>query len=85
MIKDIIIERYGDDEFLTADGFDDAMIGFDEQSWRVIYSVRKCIDILMKDMDELEAIEYFAYNVSGAYVGEKTPIWCYDLGLTENI
>jgi hypothetical protein len=78
-MKDIIFERYGDDEYLTADGFDDAIIGFDEQSWRVIYSVRKCIDILMKDMDEQEAIEYFAYNVSGAYMGEKTPIWCYDL------
>ena len=84
-MKDIIFEWYGDDEYLTADGFDDAIIGFDEQSWRVIYSVRKCIDILMKDMDEQEAIEYFAYNVSGAYMGEKTPIWCYDLGLTENI
>ena len=23
-------------------------------------------------------IEYFEYNVSGAYVGEQTPIWCYD-------
>lgn len=25
-----------------------------------------------------EAIEYFDYNVSGAYVGEKTPIWVDD-------
>jgi hypothetical protein len=84
-MKEKILELYGDDELLLADGFDDAIIGFDEQGWRVIYSVRKCIDILMKDMGELEAIEYFAYNVSGAYLGEKTPIWCYDLGLTENI
>jgi hypothetical protein len=78
-MKEKILELYGDDELLLADGFDDAIIGFDEQSWRVIYSVRKCINILMKDMDELEAIEYFSYNVSGAYVGDKTPIWCYDL------
>ncbi len=84
-MKEKILELYGDEELLFADGFDDAIIGFDEQGWRVIYSVSKCVNILMKDMDELEAIEYFAYNVSGAYVGEKTPIWCYDLGLTENI
>jgi hypothetical protein len=25
-----------------------------------------------------EAIEYFEFNVRGAYVGEKTPIWCED-------
>jgi hypothetical protein len=30
-------------------------------------------------MNEEEAIEYFEYNVSGSYVGEKTPIWCEDL------
>lgn len=78
-IIDIIKERYSDDDILIADGFDDAIIGFDEQSWRIIYSVRKCINILMDDMTESEAIEYFAFNVSGSYVGEKTPIWSYDL------
>jgi hypothetical protein len=25
-----------------------------------------------------EAIEFFDFNISGSYVGEKTPIWCYD-------
>jgi hypothetical protein len=25
-----------------------------------------------------EAIEYFDFNVRGAYVGDKTPIWCED-------
>jgi hypothetical protein len=78
-MKEKLLELYGDEEFLLADGFDNAIIGFDEQSWRVIYSVRKCINILMDDMDEREAIEFFAFNVSSAYVGEKTPIWCYDL------
>ena len=29
-------------------------------------------------MTEEESIEYFEYNVSGSYMGEKTPIWCYD-------
>ena len=26
-----------------------------------------------------EAIEYFDFNVCGAYVGEKTPIWVEDM------
>ena len=29
-------------------------------------------------MTELDAMEFFTYNVSGSYVGEKTPIWCWD-------
>ncbi len=29
-------------------------------------------------MPEEDAIEYFNFNVSGSFVGEKTPIWCFD-------
>lgn len=75
---DSIVERYEDETFLKADGFDEAIIGVDETSSRLIYSVSMCIEILMRDMSEEEALEYFSYNVSGAYVGEKTPIWCTD-------
>jgi hypothetical protein len=46
---------------------------------KLIYSVRKCLDIFVsKGMTEEDAIEYFDYNVSGAYMGEQTPIWCED-------
>ena len=79
--KELIMLRYDDGDFLIADGFDDAIIGFDEQNWKIVYSVRKCIDILMNDMSEIDAMEYFAYNVSGGYVGENTPIWNYDLDI----
>jgi hypothetical protein len=77
---DEIFERYPDEEFLKADGFDAAIIGVDESKMRLIYSVTKCIEILMVDseMEEDEAREYFDFNVSGAYMGEKTPIWCED-------
>jgi hypothetical protein len=75
-----IIEVYPDEQFLKADGFDDAIIGVDEKSMVLIYSVSKCIDILSIEMRSVEeAIEYFSFNVSGAYMGEKTPIWCQDL------
>lgn len=74
-----ILENYYEEEFLKADGFDDAIIGVEENSMRLIYSVKKCLEILQTDMNEVDAMEYFTYNVSGAYMGEKTPIWCWDL------
>jgi hypothetical protein len=73
-----IIEHYPEEDFLKADGFDKAILGIDEKSMRLIYSVSKCIKILMKNMTREESIEYFDFNVAGAYMGKKTPIWCYD-------
>jgi len=78
-ILEEILENYPEDNFLVADGLNEAVIGLDEQSMRLVYSVSKCISILKQDgMTEEEALEHFSYNVSGAYVGEQTPIWCND-------
>ena len=75
-----VLEAYPEDTFLVADGFNDAIIGVDESSMRLIYSVDKCIDILVENDEMLleQAIEYFDFNVRGAYVGEQTPIFCDD-------
>jgi len=73
-----LIENYSDEELLIADGFDLAIIGIDDESMRIIYSMKKCIEILTESMNEEEALEYFYYNVKGSYVGERTPIWCMD-------
>ena len=73
-----IIERYEEEAFLKADGFDEAIIGVNEADMRLIYSIKKCIEILCRDMNEEEAIEHFDFNVRGSYLGEKTPIWCSD-------
>lgn len=67
-------------EALLADGFDDALIGY---AWHVpnggvaVYDRDKCIAILMsRDKMSYEvAEEFFDFNVEGAYVGEKTPIF----------
>lgn len=75
-----IVEHYADEEILKADGFDDAVIGVDEKTMRLIYSVGRCIEILVEDgMTMEEAMEYFDFNVSGAWVGDKTPIWSQDM------
>jgi hypothetical protein len=70
-----IFDRYPDEEFLKADGFDDCVIGVTDNRI-LVYSVEKCIAKLISEgMTEEEAMEYFNFNVSGAYVGEYTPIW----------
>jgi len=75
---DEIVEYYSEEDILKADGLDEAIIGIDEKSMRLIYSYNKVIEILKRDMTEEEAIEYYYYNIESAYVGDKTPIWCKD-------
>ena len=83
-----ITEQFPEIQFKFADGLDDAIIGIDEKTMRVIYSVNKTVEIIKTnldvnlldvddDIDEI-AWEYFYYNIEGAYVGEQTPIWCTD-------
>ena len=71
-------------KMLKADGFDEAIIGYTydmvAQEERLIYSVEKCIEILMQDdMDYLDAREYLDFNTIGAYVGKQTPIFLEDI------
>ena len=66
-----------DEEILLADGFEDALIGYVQifSNTIALYDHEKCISILMK-RDKIgrdEAVEYFDFNVTGAYVGDKTP------------
>lgn len=76
---DKILEWFPEEEILKADGFDDAIIGIEDDSMRLIYSVSKCIEILIaQGMTDEEAVEYFHFNTKGAWVGDKTPIWCTD-------
>jgi hypothetical protein len=75
---DKILEWFPEEDILKADGFDAAIIGIETNEMRLIYSVSKCIQILCRDMDEEDAVEFFDFNVRGSYVGDKTPIWCVD-------
>jgi hypothetical protein len=69
------------DEPLKADGFDEAILGTDYRTDRLIYSVRKCIRILMKrdKMSYEEALEFLEFNTLLAYIGEGTPIFLNDI------
>ena len=75
-----ILENWTEEQFTIADGFDEAVIGVDVLNERIIYSVKKVIEILMDrdGMDEQDAIDWYEYNMQSTYVGEHTPIWCED-------
>lgn len=69
-----------DEEMLLADGFEDALIGFVQIANNTIalYDMNKCIEILISQgMTDYEAHEYISFNVTGAYMGEKTPAFAY--------
>ena len=64
---------------LLADGFEKAFIGVGSAYYNppcAVYDYDKCIDILVSDdCDFDQAIEYFEFNVTGAYVGPQTPLF----------
>ena len=68
-------------EALFADGFDDAIIGYDAVGFRVVYDYDKCSDVLMKrdGMTKHEAHEFMEFNVVGAFVGDFTPLFIHTL------
>ncbi len=58
------------------DGWDECILGtvdFD-QAFKVVYSTRKIIEGLRKDMTHEEAVEYFDYNIGCLYAGKYSPI-----------
>ena len=82
LIDYCIKQHMGDDEtILLADGLENAFMGIGRQFTHpvAIYSYKKTIKILMRQgMDREEAIEYFDYNIAGAFVGDQTPVFLQD-------
>ena len=69
-----------EEELLLADGFEAALIGTGERCGQptiAVYDREKCIELLMTrdGMTDEEAVEFFEFNVVGAWVGEQTPIF----------
>lgn len=82
LIDHCIKSHMGDDEtILLADGLESAFMGIGRQFHYpiTIYSYKKVIKNLMRQgMDREEAIEYFDYNIAGAFVGDQTPVFLQD-------
>ena len=67
------------DGALLADGFEAALVGFGYQfNYPIaVYNRDKCIEILMDrdGMSDIDAIEFFDFNVAGAWAGTSTPVF----------
>lgn len=72
-----VVEAFSD--ALLAEGFIRALIGFGTQFNRAvaIYDWNKCVEILVErdQMSYEDAVEFMDFNVTGAYVGEHTPVF----------
>jgi hypothetical protein len=76
MILDLISENYPEESFIYPSGHENAVIGYDYCSMRLIIDLDIVIQNLMEEgMSEIDAIEYCSYNITGSYIGEKTPIY----------
>ena len=68
-----------DPDLLLADGWDDQIIGTAYSPGRkllVVYDGDAIIEKMVKDGASYEeAEEYFSFNVEGAWVGERTPVF----------
>jgi len=74
------INHYAVDDVLLADGFEEAFIGMCTRFGMepvAAYDRDKCLEVLVQrdGMSYEEAVEYFDFNVIGAWVGDQTPVF----------
>lgn len=81
-----IRDNYPDKDIYILENLDDAIIGYHQQSNRVVYSVKKIIELIYlqefkddKNFSQEDAMDYFGYNIESNGCGEYSPILCYDM------
>ena len=74
-----IIDEFPNEDIVRVKRFDEAIVGIDEDSMRLVYSIKKCLEILMKEgLDEESAVEHLYFDIIGDNVGDPYPIWMTD-------
>jgi hypothetical protein len=67
---------------ILVDGFDNAILGVDVDSKRIVYSKSNMVETLtLNGLDEEEAVEFLEFNTWSAYMGEHTPIYVEDMNI----
>jgi hypothetical protein len=77
--RDILVEIGLENSIVFENpSYDDAIIGYDEITQRVVYDYEKMVECLVKEdgMEYDEAMEFIDYNTIRAcpYMGENAPI-----------
>lgn len=75
--KEHLMQVLEEEECLTADGFDDALVGCTYGANVVaVYDIQRMIEVLVNEgMEHDDAVEFLDYNVVGTYLGDKTPLY----------
>jgi hypothetical protein len=73
-----IIDIYAPKIVERIDGFDNAIIGLQVKTSKLIYSVKKCIKILENKMETEEAVEHFYSEVYKDDESSNGVIFCED-------
>jgi len=79
MLLQQILDNFPDQEFIILDGLDNAVIGVDQNSEKLVYSINAIVDCFVEQgMEPDEAIEFYEYNTARAvpYI-ENAPILVY--------
>jgi hypothetical protein len=64
--------------FMSEPEYDEAIIGVVERAGGspvIAYDTQKILDILERSMPMEDAQEFFEYNILGAYMGDRTPVY----------
>jgi hypothetical protein len=69
---------YGENALEKIEGLDDAVIGVDVITNRLIYSVKKCVSILKTKMTTEQAIDFFYADIFSEKATEQKVIFCED-------
>ncbi len=77
-------ERF--DGMMRADGLDEAILGVVNIPMGqdvLAYDMQKVIQILMDrdGMSQDDALEFYYFNIEGAFVGEGTPLWVHSMDM----
>lgn len=80
------MEEYED--ILLCDGLEDAFLGVCHRFGQppvAAYSVEKIIEVYMNrdGMTYEEAVEFYEFNVVGAWVGDRTPVFVSQMALND--
>jgi len=74
----LLNEVYGKNTFVKISYFDNAIIGFEVETKRLIYSVKKCINLLEIKMTKEKTIEHFYSEIYSQTKYFGNVIFCED-------
>jgi len=77
-LEAIVTKFYGED-IIVIDGFDQAVIGIEEDTKKLIYSVSKCLEIIQaQGVPEDDSLEYLYENIKSSNSKDRDFIFCFD-------